>query len=67
MIFIENESTFLLVKEMEYPELPAFDIEKATKVLQDYKKEVEEIPGLKEVRDIKKTADQVKNLTKFLK
>ena len=36
-------------------------------VISDLKKEVEEIPGLKEVKDIKKAADQVKNLTKFLK
>jgi TatA/E family protein of Tat protein translocase len=36
-------------------------------VISDIKKEVEEIPGLKEVREIKKTADQVKNITKFLK
>jgi hypothetical protein len=43
LIFIENESIFLLVKEMEYPELPALDIEKATKALQDYKKELEEM------------------------
>jgi hypothetical protein len=31
------------VKEMENPVLPAFDIEKATKALQDYKKELEEM------------------------
>ena len=36
-------------------------------VISDLKKEVEEIPGLKEVKDIKKAADQVKNLTRFLK
>jgi sec-independent protein translocase protein TatA len=36
-------------------------------LISDLKKEVEEIPGLKEVKDIKKTADQVKNITKFLK
>ncbi len=36
-------------------------------VISDIKKEVEEIPGLKEVKEIKKTADQVKNITKFLK
>ncbi len=33
----------------------------------DIKKEVEEIPGLKEVKQIKETADQVKSITKFLK
>ena len=36
-------------------------------LISDLKKDVEEIPGLKEVKDIKKTADQVKNITKFLK
>jgi len=36
-------------------------------LISDLKKEVEEIPGLKEVKDIKKAADQVKNITKFLK
>jgi sec-independent protein translocase protein TatA len=36
-------------------------------LISDLKKEVEQIPGLKEVKDIKKTADQVKNITKFLK
>ncbi len=36
-------------------------------LISDLKKQVEEIPGLKGVKDIKKTADQVKNLTKFLK
>jgi len=36
-------------------------------LISDLKKEVEEIPGLKEVKDIKETADKVKNLTKFLK
>jgi len=36
-------------------------------LLSDLKKDIGEIPGLKEVKDIKKTADQVKNITKFLK
>ena len=36
-------------------------------VISDFKKEVEEIPGLKEVKKIKETADQLKNITKFLK
>jgi sec-independent protein translocase protein TatA len=36
-------------------------------VISDIKKEVEDIPGLKEVKKIKETADQVKNITKFLK
>ncbi len=36
-------------------------------VISDLKKEVEEIPGLKEAKELKKTASQVKNITKFLK
>jgi len=36
-------------------------------LISDLKKEVEEIPGLKEAKEIKETADKVKNLTKFLK
>jgi len=31
------------------------------------KKEVEKIPGVKEVKEIKETVDQVKNITKLLK
>jgi sec-independent protein translocase protein TatA len=36
-------------------------------LISDLKKDVEEIPGLKEVKELKKAADQVKNITKFLK
>jgi sec-independent protein translocase protein TatA len=36
-------------------------------LISDLKKEVEGIPGLKEVREIKETADKVKNITKILK
>ncbi len=36
-------------------------------LISDIKKEVEEIPGLKEAKKIKETADKVKNITKFLK
>ena len=36
-------------------------------LISDIKKGVEEIPGLKEVKKIKETADKVKNITKFLK
>ena len=36
-------------------------------VISDLKKEVEEIPGVKEARDIKEAADKVKNITKILK
>jgi sec-independent protein translocase protein TatA len=35
--------------------------------ISDLKKEVEEIPGLKEVREIKETADKVKSITKLFK
>jgi sec-independent protein translocase protein TatA len=36
-------------------------------LVSDLKKEVNGIPGLKEFKNIKETADQVKNFTKFLK
>jgi len=36
-------------------------------LISDIKKEVEEIPGLKEAKEIKETIDQVKNITKVLK
>ncbi len=36
-------------------------------VISDLKKEVEEIPGLKEPKEIKEAANKVKTITKFLK
>jgi len=36
-------------------------------MISDLKKEVEEIPGLKEAKEIKETADQIKNITKILR
>ena len=36
-------------------------------LISDIKKEVEEIPGLKEAKKIKEAADKVKNITKLLK
>jgi sec-independent protein translocase protein TatA len=36
-------------------------------LISDLKKEVEDIPGLKEMRTIKETTEKVKNLTKLLK
>jgi sec-independent protein translocase protein TatA len=36
-------------------------------VISDLKKEVGEIPGLKEAKEIKEAADKVKNITRFLK
>jgi sec-independent protein translocase protein TatA len=36
-------------------------------LISDIKKGVEEIPGLKEAKEIKETADKVKNITKFFK
>ena len=41
--------------------------EKKGNLLSDLKKEAEEIPGVKEVKEIKETADKVKTLTKMLK
>jgi len=36
-------------------------------LISDIKKEVENIPGLKEAKEIKETADKVKSITRFLK
>jgi sec-independent protein translocase protein TatA len=36
-------------------------------LISDLKKEAEEIPGVKEAKEIKETVDQVKNITKILK
>jgi sec-independent protein translocase protein TatA len=36
-------------------------------LISDLKKEVEEIPGVKEAKEIKETVDRVKNITKILK
>jgi sec-independent protein translocase protein TatA len=36
-------------------------------LVSDLKKGVEEIPGLKEVKEIKETADKIKNITRILK
>ena len=36
-------------------------------LISDLKKDVEKIPGLKEVREIKETADKVKHITKIFK
>ncbi len=36
-------------------------------LVSDLKKEIEEIPGLKEAREIKETAEKVKTITKILK
>ena len=36
-------------------------------MISDLKKEAEEIPGVKEAKEIKETVDQVKNITKILK
>ena len=36
-------------------------------LISDIKKKVEEIPGLKEAKEIKETADKVRNITKIFK
>jgi len=36
-------------------------------VLSDIKKEIDEIPGLKEAKEIKETADKLKDVTKLLR
>ncbi len=40
---------------------------RAEEVVSDLKKEVEEIPGLKEAKEIKETADKIKQISKLLK
>ena len=62
-IFIENTLSYYLVKEMENPEFPSFNIEKAMKALQEYKEETEEMrcEGLTD-----KQASALINLTKEL-
>ncbi|HSB03708.1 MAG TPA: twin-arginine translocase TatA/TatE family subunit [Thermodesulfobacteriota bacterium] len=41
--------------------------EKQGNLISNLKKEVEDIPGLKEAREIKETASKLKNITKILK
>lgn len=41
--------------------------EKQGDLLSDLKKEADGIPGVKEIREIKETADKVRNITKILK
>jgi sec-independent protein translocase protein TatA len=41
--------------------------DKKGNLISDIKKGVEEIPGLKEAKEIKETANKVKNITKFFK
>ena len=36
-------------------------------LVSEIKKDIEEIPGLKEAREIKETTDKIKNITKLLK
>lgn len=43
------------------------EADQSKSLLSEIKREVDEIPGLKEVKEIKETTHQVKNLTKFLK
>ena len=40
---------------------------KKKNLISDLKKEAEEIPGVKEAKEIKETVDRVKNITKILK
>ena len=41
--------------------------EKTGNLISDLKREAEEIPGVKEAKEIKETADKVRSITKFLK
>jgi sec-independent protein translocase protein TatA len=55
------------IKEEKKPEKEKERDDQKGSLLSVLKKEVGEIPGLKEAREIKETADKVKNITKFLK
>ena len=55
------------IREEKKPEKEKEREDHKGSLLSDLKKEVEEIPGLKEAREIKETADKVKNITKLLK
>ncbi len=55
------------IKEEKKPEKEKERDDQKGSLLSDLKKEVDEIPGLKEAKEIKETADKIKNITKFLK
>jgi sec-independent protein translocase protein TatA len=55
------------IKEEKRPEKEKERDDQKGSLLSVLKKEVGEIPGLKEAKEIKETADKVKNITKFLK
>ena len=55
------------IKEEKKPEREKERDGQKGSLLSDLKKEVEEIPGLKEAKAIKETADKLKNITKILK
>lgn len=55
------------VKGDKKPERGKEDKNQEGSLLSDLKKEVEEIPGLREAKEIKETADKVKNISKLLK
>lgn len=55
------------IKEEKKPATPKEAGDQKGGLISEIKKEVEEIPGLKEAKEIKETANQVKNIAKFLK
>ncbi len=55
------------IREEKKPEKEKERDDQKGSLLSDLKKEVEEFPGLKEAKEIKETADKIKNITKFLK
>jgi len=54
-------------KEGKQEDKKGKDQDRDGSLLSDLKKEVEDIPGLKEAREIKKTADEVRKITRFTK
>src|SRR4030042_2560741 len=55
------------IREEKKPEKEKGGDDQKGSLLSVLKKKVEEIPGLKEAKEIKETADKVKNITKLLK
>ena len=55
------------IRSEKKPEKEKGEGDQKGNLISDIKKGVEEIPGLKEAKEIKETADKVKNITKFFK
>jgi sec-independent protein translocase protein TatA len=63
----ETVKEFRKIRGEKKPEKEKEKEDQKGNLVSDIKKGVEEIPGLKEAKEIKETVDKVKNITKFLK